>query len=581
MPPSATGLSTSPAATAPDATAAPSGRWALTWAALNRKHPEYLADYWQECRALTTGGRKLLADEAIMLRLFPRHTDETEAVYRERRKRAFFIPYPGEIVGDLVAQLAQDPVRVTGDPKPEEFYTETFFEDMDRRGMNLTAYVQSRVREALVVRTAWTLVDLPPRPGSPEEVGEEEGRRIESLKDEEDAGLLRAYVVPLEAECVTDWEEDDEGELVWVCIHRRLHRRAMPGVTPRCVDRFTYYTEAEWAVFEVAYDEEKPPKETDVFTPVRTGTHSFGDVPVVRLQVPDGLWALDKLHAIAKAHFNQRNAFSWSQFKHLFPLLTAYLGPEVGSGGEVPSEAQADPGRATAQVYGTGRVHVFGSKDRLEYTSPDASVFATAAGDLKDLRDEMHRVTSTMASTIDNTPSAVGRSGESKAQDKSSREVVLAAIGTLAVEHLRELLTLVAQGRGDTNASARSWVVMGLREFDSVSASEAVADAQVVEGLTIPSPTFWRLYRANLAARILRSETDPATLDKIRKEIEANTPAEDFDPANRPDPNAPPGPRRAPPEEGGAGGRAVEPGGGSKKPAPSGGNGPGASNVGA
>jgi hypothetical protein len=400
--------------------------------------------------------------------------------------------------------------------------------------MNLTAYVQNRVREALVVRTAWTLVDLPPRPGSPEEVGPEAGVKIESLKDEEDAGLLRAYVCPLEAESVTDWEEDEEGELQWVCIHRRLAPRAMPGAPARCLDRFTYYTEAEWAVFEVEYEEGKPPKETDTFRPKRGGPHSFGAVPVVRLQFPDGLWALDKLHAIARAHLNQRNAFSWSQFKHLFPLLTAYLGPETGGGGEVPSEAQQNPGRATDQVYGTGRVHVFGAKDRLEYTAPPSDVFSVAAEDLKALRDEMHRVTATMASTIDNTSTAVGRSGESKAQDKSSREVVLAAIGALAMEHLRELLTLVAMGRGDTNASARSWVVMGLREFDSVSASEAVADAQIVEGLTIPSPTFWRLYRANLAARILRSETDPATLDKIRKEIEANTPAEDFDPAKRP-----------------------------------------------
>ena len=533
-------------------------RWTLTWADLNARHPEYLANYWNECRALTVGGRELLCDDALMARLFPRHAEEDDAVYKERRSRAFFIPYPGEIVGDLVAQLAQDPVRVTAEPEPEEFYTATFFEDVDRRGMNLTAYVQNRVREALVVRTAWTLVDLPPRPGSPEEVGPEAGVRIESLKDEEDAGLLRAYVCPLEAESVTDWEEDEEGELRWVCVHRRLHLRATPGSTPRVVDRFTYYTEDEWAVFEVEYDEKKPPREADTFRPVRGGPHSFGDVPVVRLRFPAGLWALDKLHGIARAHFNQRNAFSWSQFKHLFPLLTAYLGPEAGGGGEVPSEAQQNPDRATGQIYGTGRVHVFGSKDRLEYTAPPSDVFTVAAEDLKALRDEMHRVTATMASTIDNTSAAVGRSGESKAQDKSSREVVLAAIGTLAVEHLRELLELIERGRGD---APRSWVVMGLREFDTVTASEAVADAQVVEGLTIPSPTFWRTYRGNLAARILRGEADPATVEKIRKEIDANTPAEDYDPANRP------------PLGGGAGG--APPGGGPPAPGASGNLGPG------
>jgi len=508
-------------------------KWRLTWAQLNSRHPEHLAPYWAECRALTSGGRRLLCDKELLEGLFPRHAEEEAHVYEERKRRAFFIPYPGEIVGDLVAQLAQDPLRVTAEPKPDPFISEVFLQDVDRRGMDLTAFVQNRVREALVVRTAWTLVDLPPRP-APEE------QPIESLADEEAAGLLRAYVVPLEAECVTDWEEDEEGRLVWVCLHRRLHPRGAPGAPARCVERFTFYTANEWAVFEVAHEEGKAPRDEDVFSPVRGGPHSFGAVPVLRLCLPDGLWALDKLHAIARAHFNQRNAFSWSQFKHLFPLLTAYLGPESGGGGgEVPSEAQQNPGRATEQIYGTGRIHTFGSKDRLEYTTPPADVFSVAAEDLKALRDEMHRVTATMASTIDNTASAVGRSGESKAQDKSSREVVLAAIGALAVEHTRELLALVARGRGD---APRRWTVMGLREFDSVTATEAVADAAVVEGLTIPSATFWRTYRGNLAARILRGEADPATMAKIRREIEQNTPDEDYDPANRPPPGTPPPP---------------------------------------
>ena len=72
---------------------------------------------------------------------------------------------------------------------------------------------------------------------------------------------------------------------------------------------------------------------------------------------------------------------------------------------------------------------------------------------------------------------------------------------------------------------------MGLSEFDSVSAREAVEEAQLVEGLTIPSPTFWRTYRGNTAGRILRGEASPALMEKIRKEIDRNTPDEDFGPA--------------------------------------------------
>lgn len=489
----------------------------LTWAQLKHTHPDYLIDYWNECRALTAGGRRLLGNIDLLKKLLPKHAEEEQYVYDERLSRAFFIPYPGEIVGDLVAGLAQDPVRVTAEPKPEEFYTDCFLQDVDRQGMTVTAFVQNRMREALQVRVAWSLVDLPKRGDVP----------LDSLAAEEAAGVLRAYVVPLEAESVTDWEEDEEGSLLWVLVRRKLTVRSGPGAAPEVLERFTFYTREEWVRFEVRHAPDKEPADKDDFAPVLAGAHSFGAVPVVRLELPEGLWALDKLHSIARAHFNQRNAFSWSQFKHLFPLLTAFLGPEQGSGGEVPSDAQTNPERATQQVYGTGRVHVFGAKDDVRYVSPDGGVFTVAAADLNTLRDEMHRVTSMMASTIDNTAAAVGRSGESKQQDKSSRDVVLAALGVICLDHVHDVLRLVASGRKDP---LHKWSVNGLSEFDSVSAASAVESAQLVDGLTIPSPTFWRTYRGILAGRILRRDVDPATLDKIKKEIEANTPDEDYAP---------------------------------------------------
>lgn len=495
---------------------APAG--ALSYAHLRNRHPCHDEHYWRQLRALMAGGKRLLMDKHAMDALFPPHPNEELAVYEARRARAFHLPYPGEIVGDLVGQLAQDPPKATADPEPDEWYTQTFADDVDRRGLTLLGYAQAMAREALTTCTAWALVELPDPGDAPAE--------LPSLRDQEEAGLLRAYVVPLRAEDVIDWEEDDDGELTWACVHKVSRRRPSPSARrDRVTEVFTFYTATGWTRFVVEYEDGKPPKDSDLVQPQREGDHSFGCVPLVRLELPEGLWAMDKLFGAARAHFQQRSALSYSQNKGLFPLLTAFLGPESGGGGTVPSEAQQNPERATEQVYGVGRVHVFGEKDRLAYTSPDAAVYTFAAADLKDLRDEMHRVCAAMANAMDNSPSSVGRSGESKQQDKSAKELVLLHLGDLLCDHLRDMLALVAKGRGDTGLE---WSVAGFRVFDQVSAGEAVETALSVLSLDIPSPTFARVFLTATARRIVAHDATPEQLQDIADEIEDNVSDEEF-----------------------------------------------------
>jgi hypothetical protein len=491
---------------------------ALTFAQLRNRHPEHDAAYWNQLRALMAGGKRLLGDTAAMDALFPRHPNEEKPVYENRRARAFNLPYAGEIVGDLVGQLAQDPPSANSEPKADDWYGE-FMESLDGKGLTLLGYAQAMAREALTVRTAWALVELPPSAAADDPT-------VLTVKDQEEAGLLDAWVCPLRAEAVIDWEEDDEGGLLWACVWRCFKPRLTPGSSRnRVTDVFTFYTAEEWARYEVTYDADKPPRDVDDFAPVKQGKHSFGEVPLLRLQLPEGMWAMDKLFGAARAHFQQRSAFSYAQNKGLFPLLSAFLGPEMAGGGEVPSEAQQNPGRATGQVYGVGRVHVFGKEDRLEYTSPDAAVFTVAAADLGSLRDEMHRVCSSMANAMDGSTAAVGRSGESKAQDKVQKEQVLLHLGTFLSDHLSDMLEMVARGRGD---EAVEWDVVGFRTFDQVSAAEAVDTATAVGALDIPSPTFQRVFMTSVAKRVVAHDATTEQLEDIAREIQENIADEDF-----------------------------------------------------
>ena len=491
---------------------------------LQCKNPKYNGAYCEVLRSLTTGGEELLNDASIMDRVFPRHNREKDEVYAERKSRALYIPYPGEIVGEIVSLLANDPLRFSteeGSPAPDKFYSDVFFKNVDGAGLDMTGLAQHIAREALVCRHVWVLCDLPPQDPSV--------MHRASLLDQEQGGDMRSTVTPICSENVIDWMHGDDGELLWALVLSSTTKRLSPASGRRViVERYTFYTRDEWVLFEVAYDPAakegrwKKPEPEDKITQLDRGPHSFGSVPLLCFSLPHGLWALDKIASIAIAHFNQRSGLSWNQFKHFFPLLAAFLGPENGVGGSVPSEAQQNPNRATDQVYGPGFVNKFGNQDDLRYVSPDSGIVTVGLEDLRSLRDEMHRVTHTMALTLDNTPAAVGRSGESKMQDQVAREIVAKHIGQLLVDFIKKVVALTHRGRKEQPVD---WKVEGFSAFDLVSPTDDAPDAiQLVVQIGAHSKTFSRLFLSSYLKSKVRRVATTQELKDIDNELATNLP---------------------------------------------------------
>lgn len=482
---------------------------AVTYAQLRATHPTYDAARTREYRALAAGGHTLLRDDALMARVFPQHAGEPPWVYAQRRARAIYVPYAGEILGDLVALLGADPLVVTAKPALDPWYA-GFVADVDRQRSSLTTFAQNAVRTALTERVAWTLVDLPLAAPEP----------LPSLADQERAGGLRAYLVALETDAVLDWEEDEEGKLTWACVRSVRATRTGPGDDRSDVlERFTVYYPDRWERYEVTYKAEKPPQPQRRVPLVAAGAHSFGAVPLVRLTMPAGLWALDKLAPLARAHLNLCSAIDWSQNKHLFPMMMAFLTPS-----DPASPDEVNGSRATEQTYGTGYINTFASSDRVEYVTPDTGVYEHAMRRCDSIRDEQHRVTHAMALAVDNSAGAMGRSGDSKEEDRMSRWVVAREIGRIAREAVVEMMHLVAAGRGDALDELH---VCGLEEFDAgEDVSEALAEGTLLASLNMPSPTFRTVMLRSVAVRIARKAATPEELDTIRAELAAPKAAE-------------------------------------------------------
>lgn len=490
---------------------------AIPYEVLERKHPEYDAPYWRVCKALYSGGKTLLRDKAIMKDAFPQHKFEADEIYRERCSRAFYIDYPGEIIDFIVAGLMASPLEMKTEEEggePDEFY-EDFEKDLSPasgKRQSLSQLLRQQILTALQCKRAWTQVDFP--------TAGEVVDALETEAEQEDLGLLSAYALALDPECVYDWEVDGTDELTWAITCVQTARRGdVLGGRNMVTKTYTVYTRERWARYRISFPRDKEPNPKTLVVMIEEGEHTFTRVPLLRLELPDGLWAMNKLYSLAIEYFNKRCALAWAEYKSLFQERYEFEAANDPMAGGVP--IANDPNRALNQIHGIGYTQLRYAGDKVEYIGPSADPFDVALKSLKDLRDEMHRVVHQMALTFDNSPSALRRSGESKAQDKASHTVVLTGLAEFVRDHAIDIFTTVSIGRGDELI----WTASGMNKFDNYSVRDIIEDAEKLELISIPSQTFQVLHKHAVAKYKLEDlgcEATEEDLKTIREELEEN-----------------------------------------------------------
>ena len=499
-----------------------------TYKKLCTKNPEWDGPYWQRCRALYAGGKKLLGNMQVMRDVFPPHLSEKLPVYQERVKRAFYIPYAGEIIDMIASALFSEDIDMDADPKPDPWYEEWAKDVSPPGGMKQTLqqFLKEQIITALLTKRAWTLVDLPTINDGLYAYGTNQGHQMPdgpgNLAEQEKMGLLNAYACPLDPECVWDWECDREGRLLWAIIHYQSARRdGIDGDRDTITEQWMYYTTTSWERYELTYRRNAPPTEAVEVPKVAGGIHSFGEVPIIQLELTDGLWAMGKIESIATAHMNKLNALSWAQYKSLFPLLTHFAGSP-----DPMIPVSEDPDRALNQTVGIGHVFQLAGNDKLEYVGPPTEAFTTAMQDLKDLRDEMHRVVHQMAMSVDNSAAALQRSASSKMVDQSSTAVVLREFGKLVRAHAVNLFEMAQRGRQEPTPS--EWTATGMDGYSDATVESVVTQAQTLEVVTIPSAKFQQMWKLQVARKVLGDSASEDDMETIEEELEANITNEAF-----------------------------------------------------
>ncbi len=517
----------------------------IPWEMLQQRHSEWCASYWAECRALYAGGKRLLEDPSLLARLFPKNPFEPPTIYMQRVLRAHYFPYPGTIVDSLLAGLGSDPLRIsfgkidektgTLDPVENAEWWADFVEDVsdeadtdDRpepdeddddnaAGLPMHHFLIEVLRECEQTRFTWVRVDLPKAP----DMG-----AITSQLDVERSKATSPYLCLVPAENVIDWEYDDRGELLWALTLEKTTPRSSIMVKRGALEHHVYmlWTQTDWVRYEVDVNPKQLPPLEQPVPATDFGQHAFGCVPFDRVMLPEGLWAMGKLHSLAREHFNKRCAMSWAEYKALFSILYEFL-DDGAPGTDLP--VVDSPDRATDQVRAQGFTQLRRKGDDARFVGPDVAPFKESRESCSDTMREMHRVMFSMALSANMDKAALSRSGDSKEQDSLSTQVVLSALGQLMRRVARVLLALVGRGRGERVPPA---IVAGLEHFDVSGVASAIADGVSVFS-SIPinkSKTAYSLYLGNLLRKILGDTLTDEQVATIRREIDDSMSAEEL-----------------------------------------------------
>jgi hypothetical protein len=502
------------------------GTSTLTYGKLRQQNPEYDAERMGELHDLHAGGYQIARRASKFL---PPLVNEHEARCAERRQGVAYLNYFGQLLEQFTSDLFAQPLTIQPPPDadntstpgvmPDEDFYNAFETDADMEGTSFVDLMKVTITNALVQRTAFVCLDAAADPV-------DEDDKPKTKADEEASGLGRIYAYSVSPRNVIDWRlGKGKRDLDWAIVQEKTQDRKDPeAVRETVTETFTVWRmDREFAVWQrhvFEYDPKKPPQDTDTATDITDGKTSFRRLPILRMQLPKGLWMGNKAGPPQKEHWQRRSALVGAENRSLVAIPYVKRGPEIGAIGEAqPSDTQEDPNRGRDPVGKSRRqgwVEI-GADDELGFAEPAGTCYALTSKELDELKDEIFRVTHQMAASVRPSAGSLGRSAASKQQDGKATALVLKALGHEIRQFGIRVYRAISEARGEDVA----WIASGLDNYEVIDRDSVLEEAISIPQVTdaIPSETFHRIYVQQIGEKLLTG-IDPRTLGTMKDELE-------------------------------------------------------------
>lgn len=465
----------------------------MKFSTLSQRHPCCDPGLFRRYLALYQGGQ---AFRRNIKEFLPKNPLEPEDIYALRIKEAPYRSYAGPAVDFFSAQLFASPflVRATrnGEVETSDPFYGDFREDVDLDGTDLVSFMKARFTCSMVKGCSWWVAEMPEEGDTP----------AESRLDWDARGLGRVRLCPLEPEDVLDWEVNDYGQLLWAVTHKKEMRRDDPRLARQVVtETWRLYDDLDVETFQVVYDPQKKAlKPEDEIPSIGRVPHKFTRVPLISMRLPAGLWLMDRAADAQLEHFRLSSALGWAIRRTCYPMAFLHTAEK------------------TALVSGAGYCQLLGLEDKFEWVSPPTASFDVLAKEIDAQKTELFRLVQQLASSVNNSSAAIGRSGESKQADNAASEICLHAYAVEVKEAIEGTFELISDGRGDTDLK---FSIEGMNSFSLDDVTVTLANMKSAGMISIPSPTL-KKELAKKAANLLLPDASQETKDKIHEEIETS-----------------------------------------------------------
>ena len=454
---------------------------------VEKEHPDYTSRkrIWKMYRDLYLGGQRMKDSASEYIR--PRFREPSD-VYQERLWKVFYENYIGSIADWYGATLfRREPVMTFGGVnEPGKAFFSMFIDDCDRKGTSLTDFLRGRFVDALIGGTSYILVDFP-KVDVP----------VETRGAEDQTGRSRAYLVGYSVDDLVNWRHDAEGNFEWVVLRTTAtEANDAKGGDWAQVTTWLYFDKQMYRVYRQSgsgYGGGGAVEQVD------GGYHGLAKqnrVPLFRMQVPEGLWLLNRAGSLQLEHFEKANALAWSLSMGLFAMPVIYTN------------------REWQQIIGESYFIQLAPGDKFGWTEPEGKVYQIAAENLTRLREEIYRVCYLGQQGGSLAGNSV-QSAASKERDFATTQEVLRTFGDVVKDLTRRVLKAVDEAREDGLDIA----VSGLDEFDIGDFSTELDDATRLLGMGIESQTLKSQVYKKLALKYL-CDVKQEIKDRIVSEID-------------------------------------------------------------
>jgi hypothetical protein len=227
-----------------------------------------------------------------------RHLKEDEESFEDRRARAYYYNFCRTVVDTYIAHLFRKGTGIFRETQGSSEWAR-FLADVDRKGNDMTTFVQEQVAPAAqIFGHVHVIVDKPPADPS-----------ARSRADEEAKGI-RPYLVVVHPENLVDFREDTSGELLWARVREPAPVEDDPfgpGLDEPAASQYRTWTRTGWMLHD----------EQDRL--IAAGEHALGRVPLVTVYNAESRkYARCGVSALADIAPINRSVFNWCSLNDEF-----------------------------------------------------------------------------------------------------------------------------------------------------------------------------------------------------------------------------------------------------------------------